>query len=172
VGGDARVSLDAVAQAALADAESRAREIRDAAGERARRLLAAARAQADALLRERRASAERWVELEQRRRLARAHADAHALVLGAQRSVLLDAREAAHAAARALRDDTRYAQLIERLAVQARQRLAHAGTVEIRATPDGGLIARAGSLQIDHSLHILVERCLRDLAGEAQRLWR
>lgn len=165
------MTLDALEQATIADAEQRAREIRGAAQARAQQLLAAAGAEADALIGEQRARAERRAQLEERRRLAQARADAHALVLHAQRSVLAEARDAAHAAAHALREDPRYVQLSERLAAHARARLASAGPVQVAATPDGGLIARAGSLQIDHSLHAQVERCLHSLASELQRLW-
>ncbi len=171
MGGDARVSLDALEAATLADARERAREIREATEERARRLLADAHAEARTLLAEQHASAERRAELAERRRIAQARADAHALVLHAQRAVLAEARQAAYAAAQALREDPRYAQLSERLAARARARLASAGPVRIVAAPDGGLLARAGSLQIDNSLSAQVERCLQGLASELRRLW-
>jgi vacuolar-type H+-ATPase subunit E/Vma4 len=172
VGGDARVTLDTLERATLADASEQAREIRAAAERRALQTLDATRAEAEALLAGRRARAERRAELEERRHLARARADAHALVLHAQRSVLADATEAAHASAHAVRSDPRWARLSERLAADARQRLARFGSVRISATPDGGLVAQAGSLQIDHSLGAQVERALRTLASDLQRLWQ
>lgn len=171
MGGDARVRLDALEQAALLDAQEHARAIRSAAEARAQALIAAAQAGADALLAEERVKAERLAEVEERRQLALARADAHVLVLHAQRSVLSEARDAAHSAAQALREDPRYTRLLALLAAQARARLTSAGAVQVASTPDGGLIARAGSLQIDHSLHAQVERCLRGLSGELQRLW-
>ena len=171
MGGDARVTLDALEQATLLDAREHADAIRSAAEARAQALVAAAQADADALLAEQRAKAERQAQLEERRQLALARADAHGLVLHAQRSVLSEAKAAVHTAAQALREDPRYAHLLARLEAQARARLASAGAVQVASTPDGGLIARAGSLQIDHSLHAQVERCLRGLAGELQRLW-
>lgn len=165
------MSLDVVEQATLADAQEQARQIRAGAQARAQQALAAARAEADDLLAEQRARAARRAQTEERRRLAQARADAHALVLHAQRSVMAQARDAAHAAARGLREDPRYARLSERLAGQARRRLASAGPVRIEPAPEGGVVARAGALQIDQSLSAQVERCLEGLAGEMQRLW-
>lgn len=172
MGDDAGMTLDTVERDALAQAQEQARAIRDEAQARARELVAAARAQADARLEEARGRANHQAELAERRRLAQARADAHALVLHAQRSVLVEARAAAHTAAAALREDPRYLRTRARLAAQAQARLTAVGPVQVAPTPDGGVIVRAGSLQIDHSLGAQVERCLQRSASELQRLWR
>ena len=93
-------------------------------------------------------------------------------MLRAQRSVLVDARPAVHVAVRPLIDDPRYDRLLERLAADARERLAPVGPVQITALPEGGLVARAGSREIDYSLDAQPDRCLRAMASELGRLWR
>jgi hypothetical protein len=86
--------------------------------------------------------------------------------------VLTDARAAAHAAARGLAGDARLERLLERLADDARQRLAPAGAVQAIAASDGGFVARAGSREIDYSIGAQVDRILEGMASELERLWR
>lgn len=171
MGGDARLTLQTLEQATLASASDEGQQIRDAAAERAQRILAEARAQADALLATRHAEAERQADTQERRRLAQAHTQAREVVLRAQRSVLGQAGEAAHSAARRLVDDPRYVLLLQRQAAEANERLAPAGPVQIITTAEGGLIARAGSRQIDYTLSAQVQRCLESLTGDLERLW-
>jgi len=165
------VTLAAVQSAALRDAEEEADAIRRAAQERAQRLLAEARAEADALVAQRRAAAQRLAEREERELLAQARAAARTVVLQAQRVILDEATTAARAAVRSLVDDGRYPRLIERVAAEARARLAGAGTVEVAAASGGGIVARAGSLQLDYSLDAQTDRCLQAMASELERLW-
>jgi vacuolar-type H+-ATPase subunit E/Vma4 len=172
MGGDARVTLATVEDAALATASADAEAIRRAAQERAEAIIDQARAKAAALIAARRAAAERLADLEARERLAEARGEARATVLRAQRSVLLGAKSAAHAASRRLVDDSRYDRLLERLAVDARERLAAAGPVQIVRLPEGGQVARAGSREIDYSLGAQVDRCLDAMASELERLWQ
>jgi len=172
VRGDGAVTLAVARAAALADAHAEAEVIRRAATERAADLLVAARTEADALVARRRADAERLAEREQRERLAQARAQARWIVLHAQRAVLAAAASAAHTAARELVRDPGYERLLARLSAEARERLAPTGTTEIVPAPGGGVIARAGSREIDYSLDTQVERCLEAMAGELQRLWR
>jgi hypothetical protein len=86
--------------------------------------------------------------------------------------VLIDARRAAQAAVRRLVDDSRYEPLLERLEAEARGRLAPVGPVEISVLPEGGLVARAGSREIDYSLAAQLDRCLQAMASELDGLWR
>lgn len=158
-------------QATLASASGEGEQISAAAEERARRILAEARAEAQELLAERRAAAERQADIAERRRLAQAHTQAREVVLRARRSLLREATVAAHSAARRVVDDPRYARLLQRQAAEARERFTDAGPVQITSPAEGGLIARAGSLQIDYSLNAQVERALEALAGEIERLW-
>jgi len=166
------VTLEAVRDAALADASAQADAIGRAARERAEEMLAGARAEVADLLAGRRAAAERLADLQERERLAEVRAQARAMVLHAQRSVLSEATAAARAAARRLVGDRPYRALLERLAADARERLSAGGPVQIVSVADGGFVARAGSRQIDCSLDAQLDRALRSMGGELERLWR
>jgi vacuolar-type H+-ATPase subunit E/Vma4 len=173
VGGDPGVTLATVEDAALKRAAAEADEIRRDAHQRVERILSEARAQAAALVAQRRAAAERLAELEQQELLADARSQARSAVLKAQRSVLTEATAAAHAAAGRLIGDPRYEALLERLSADARERLSPTGLpVELVNVPAGGFEARAGSREIDCSLAAQVDRLLRGMAGELERLWR
>lgn len=168
----AAVTLDAVRQAELRVASGEADEIRRAADGRVQGIVAQARADADALITRRCAAAERLAALEERERLAQARTQAREIVLRAQRLVLTDAVAAAHAAARKLAADARLERLLEQLAIDARERLASAGSVETIAASDGGFVARLGSREIDYSIHSQVDRILEEMASELEHLWR
>ena len=172
MGGDARVTLEAVQNAALDGASAEAHAIQRAARNRAEQTVVEARAQAAALLAERRAAAEALADLEERERLAQARSDARTTVLRAQRAVLNDATAAVRAAAVQLIHDPRYERLNEALAAEARKRLAGSGSVQIVTAPNGGFVARAGSRELDYSLSAQVERHLDALGEELERLWR
>lgn len=173
MGGDPGVTLATVEDAALKRAAAQADEIRRDAHQRAERILGEARAQAAALIAQRRAAAERLAELEQQELLADARSQARSAVLKAQRSVLTQATAAAHAAAGRLIGDPRYEALLEQLSANARERLSPSGfPVELVNLPAGGFLARASSREIDCSLSAHVDRCLAEMAGELERLWR
>jgi vacuolar-type H+-ATPase subunit E/Vma4 len=166
------VQLPGVQHAALTSAHGEANDVRRAAEERSAELLAAACAEAADIIERRRAAAERLAEHEHRATLAEARAEARAIVLRAQRSVLDRAAAAAQAAVRQVATGTRYGRMLASLEAEARERLSDAGDVQIAGASGGGLVARAGSWEIDLSLDSQVERCLEDLAGELERLWR
>ena len=172
MGGDARVTLEAVQNAGLDGASAEACAIQRAARNRAEQTLVEARAHAAALLAERRAAAEALADLEERERLAQARGDARTTVLRAQRAALNDATAAVHAAALALIHDPRYERRNEALAAEARKRLAGSGSVRIVTAPNGGFVARAGSRELDYSLSAQVDRHLDALGEELERLWR
>jgi len=166
------VTLVAVEEAARATAQADARALVEAARASAAALLATARAQSAALIQERRAAAERLADLEREMTLAAARAEARTIVLHAQQSVLADASTAAHAAVRRLVSGPGYGGLVERMAADARERLQRAGPVQIVAAPGGGIVARAGSREIDYSLDAQVDRWLEALPDALERLWR
>ena len=86
--------------------------------------------------------------------------------------MLREAGAAARAAVRALVGDPRFQRLLERQAADARDRLSAAGEVQIVAGAGGGVIARAGSLEIDYSVDTQVERALISADSDLERLWR
>lgn len=165
-------SIAAVREVELGIAAEEAEAIRRAGNGRAEQITAQARAEAAALIERRCAAAERLAELEARDRLAEVRAGARGTVLRAQQSVLSEARASAHAIVRDLVGDPRLEHLLERLAADARERLAPAGPVEIAPTADGGFVACAGTREIDCSLRAQVDRFLDAMAGELEGLWR
>ena len=63
-----------------------------------------------------------------------------------------------------------YEELVERLAVRAREALGPEAELELDP-PDGGVIGRVDNRLVDHTLPALVERCLAEHAVELERLW-
>jgi len=165
------MTLAAVQRAALDGIEAAAEAIRASARQRADQLAEEARAQAAALVAARLAVADALADLHERERLAQARAEARATVLAAQSTVLREAASAVRAAVARLPGDPRYERLLDRLAADARERLASAGPVSIEAFGDGGLVAFAGSLSIDYSLQAQVDRLLDAMASDLQQLW-
>lgn len=167
------MTLESAQLAVLADAARRAERLRRGAEQDRAQLLAGARAEAEALLARRLAIAERLAERERRERLAEARADARRVVLRARRTVLSDTSQAAHAAARELARQPVYAKLMAVLSAEAKERLStpteHA---HVARAPGGGIVARAGSREIDYSLDSQVNRCMQSLSAELERLWR
>lgn len=166
------MKLAAVEDTALSAAHAEAERIRSAARERAEQLVDDAIAEAAALQARWRATAEQLADIEERRRLAEARAQARAEVLRAQWSVRTQAVAAAHAAARGLVGDSRYELLLDRLSQDARSRLSGDGPVQLVASPGGGFVAQAGTREIDYSLHTQVDRCVQSMAHELELLWR
>ena len=167
-----RLSIAAVRDLELRVATEEAEVIRRAGDGRAEVIIAQARAEAASLIERRCAAAERLAEREAGDHLAEARARARGTVLRAQQSALTEARISAHAAVSELAGDPRLSRLLERLAADARERLAPAGPVELTDAPDGGFVARAGNREIDCSLGALLDRVLDSMAGELERLWR
>lgn len=165
-------SIATVRELELRVATEEATAIRRGGEDRAEEIVAQARAEAAALIERRCAAAERLADLQARDRVAEARARARGTVLRAQQSVLSEAHASAHAMVRDLIGDPRLNRLLERLAADARERLAPVGPVELIEAPDGGFVARAGTREIDCSLGAQVDRVLDAMASEFERLWR
>lgn len=75
------------------------------------------------------------------------------------------------AAVRAMRDDTRYPELLRHFEARARDQLG--SEAEVRIDPDsaGGVVATAGSRHVDYTLQALADRALGSLADEVAMLW-
>lgn len=171
--GDGTVSLESAQLAVLANAAREAEQLRRHARESRARLLADAREQAQELLAQRLASAEQLAERERREQLAEARSEARRVVLRARQAVLTDAYRAVRVAARELVHEPAYAELMRVLTTEAQERLSTpAQRARVAAAPGGGLLARAGSHEIDYSLDSQVDRCMRAMPDELERLWR
>ena len=164
--------LDALQLAALQATREQADALVREAGARAEQTLEQARREADAVRARIAAAAQAQAQAHALASVSAAHAEAHGLVLAAQRSVLEQARTAAREAAGALLTDKRYAALLERLAAQARMRLADDGEVSVVAAPQGGLVALTTSRRLDYSLDACVDRALDAMASELESLWK
>jgi vacuolar-type H+-ATPase subunit E/Vma4 len=144
----------------LAAADSRAEQLLTDAEERGAALVERARAEGTAAAH----LAGAYEEAQARRR-------AHMLVLTAKRDLYDELCREARIAAEALRHDSRYPALLDRLVAQARAQLGNDATLEIDPPDGGGVRASKGPRHVDYTLEALVERCLGQLGERLNRLW-
>lgn len=135
------------------------------------RLLAEAESNAHGLVRRGRRDGERAAAKEAVRRRATAMRRAREIRLRAQQRQIEELRRRAREAVLHARDDSRYPELLERLAAEVRGQLGPAATVELDPEALGGVIGRHGSTSVDYSLPALVERAIDDLDTNLERLW-
>jgi vacuolar-type H+-ATPase subunit E/Vma4 len=147
-------------EAALGAATARAAGMVSAAEADEARLVARARAEATAV-----------ADREALRTVGRARGEARAVVLGARRELYDEVRRRVSTEAPKLRDDPRYAALLERLQALASERLGGEATLEVDL-PEGGVRGVAGSRRVDLSLPRIAERCLAELGPELEVLWQ
>jgi vacuolar-type H+-ATPase subunit E/Vma4 len=171
VGVAARIGLDPVREALLAQARRDADVLVQQAADRAEARVAEAEGEIEAQILRARAEGESAAELEAATELARAGRRARAHVLGAQRAVYDDVRRRAHDTARELRSSPGYPELVERLASRARAELGPEAEIE-RDPPAGGVLARAGNRRLDYTLPVLTELALAEHAADIEELWR
>lgn len=165
---DSDAALAPVRQALRAAAEKQAAEYRDDARRQATALLEAARAEAAGILAAAAKEGEAAARSESALRSARARREAHELVLAQRRSLRLELHRRVREAAAGLTSDPRYAGLMAWLTEQCRELLGPEATVS--ESPDGGVVAEAGSRRLDLSLPVLAEITL-DLMPEESELW-
>jgi vacuolar-type H+-ATPase subunit E/Vma4 len=161
-------SLEPVRNALREAAEKQAAGFRDSSAREAAALLDAAKAEAAAILAVAAAEGEAEARSETALRSARARRQAHELVL-AQRNALRTElhRQVRHSAVELTRDP-RYPELMARLKEQCRELLGPDASVS--ESPDGGVVAEAGSRRLDLSLPVLAGMTLDDLPA-ASKLW-
>ena len=170
MGDAARVSLDPVRAALLAQAEAEAGRLVDQADERVAAQVSRAEEQKTALVDRARAEGEAAAELEAASELTRARRRARTLVLEAQRAIYDDVRREARASVQRLRSEPQYEQLLERLSAVVREELGPEAEL-VLDPPEGGVIGRLGNRRVEHTLPVLVERCLAERAEEVERVW-
>ena len=157
--------LEAFARALTEEARTRtgARLARARAEAEAR--VAGARREAAAVVE--RARAEGTAEADRAMAVQRMEARRHGrrLVLEAERAAYDRLRSAALEAARRLRADPAYAELLDRLEAAARAQLGPEVQV-VRDPPGGGVLGEARGRRVDYSLPTLVERAVDAVAGD------
>ena len=102
-------------------------------------------------------------------RSARVRRQGHETVLARQNALRLELRRQVRESAAALRTDPRYPPLLTRLTEQSHALLGPDATVA--ESPDGGVVAEAGSRRLDLSLPTLATRTLESMTQEVRQLW-
>lgn len=162
-------TLAPVEAALRGQAEADARATLDEAQRLADEVRATARAQAEEILAASRAEGEEQARAAVAARLVRRRREARDLVLAAQRDLYDKLRHASRDAARSLRDDPGYSEMLRRLTQRAMAAMGPDASVQ--ESPDGGVVAVAGSRRLDLSLPVLAEREVDRLGAEVERLW-
>ncbi|HEV7187335.1 MAG TPA: V-type ATP synthase subunit E family protein [Blastococcus sp.] len=164
-----RSALAPVREGLLAQARADADATLAAADADAAVVVATAREQAATILDEARTRGERDAAVLEARERARGRREARSAVLQAQRDAYEELRRTARAAARQLRADPRYPDLVAALTERARVELGPGATVHEH--PDGGVVAAAAGRRLDGSLEALADRALTGLGPDVQGLW-
>ena len=165
-----RAELEPVRRALREDAQAHAdRIIEEATREAALEADEAERESAEQIGRaERRGAAATQARADQT--LAQARGEAHSEILRAKDEVRRRLHHAVQAAAFDLRSDPRYPELLNELERLARNQLGPNVQIE-RDDPSGGIMAIAGSRQVDYTLPALAERALDALSDNVSLLW-
>jgi vacuolar-type H+-ATPase subunit E/Vma4 len=162
-------ALAPVRAALLRAARQEAADIRRDADEHASALMEMARREAErirlAALEEGTATARTEAAL----RSARVRRQAHEVVLRRRSILRRDLQRQVRARAVELRNDPRYPALLARLTEQSHALLGWEATVA--ESPQGGVIAEAGSRRLDLSLPALATRTLESMTQEVRALW-
>ena len=166
------VAVGPVRSAVLAQAEADVERILETADDRAASVLAEAEAEGTALVEDARSEGASVASVAEAHVEARARRRARTLVLGAQRDLYRELRREALEAARALRQDPLYPDLLDRLSAEARAQLGDDTALEVDPPDVGGVRASSGRRHVDYTLDALAERCLARLGSRVERLWR
>lgn len=154
-------ALEPVRTALRTAAEETAAQLRTDAADHAAALLAAARAEAQSILASAAQEGRDAARAEAALRSARARRRARELVLAQRSSLRRELRRRAREAAAGLTADPRYPELRARLAGQCTALLGPDATVS--ESPEGGVIAVAGTRRLDLSLPVLAELALESM---------
>ncbi|GAA4024539.1 hypothetical protein GCM10023063_00660 [Arthrobacter methylotrophus] len=168
LGPESESALQPVRKALRAAAEELASGIRGDAAREAAGLLDAARAEAAGILAGAAKEGESAARLEAAMRSARVRRQAHELVLAQRNSLRVELHRRVREAAAGLTSDSRYAGMMIRLTSQCKELLGPDASVS--ESPEGGVIAHAGSRRLDLSLPVLAEMALDSMPG-ARELW-
>jgi vacuolar-type H+-ATPase subunit E/Vma4 len=168
LGPESDAALQPVRAALRAAAEKQAAELSDDARRQVKALVEAATAEAAAILAAAAQEGESAARSEAALRSARVRREAHELVLAQRNSLRLELHRRVREAAVGLTSDPRYAKLMARLTEQCLELLGRDAVVS--ESPEGGVVAEAGSRRLDLSLPVLAGMTLESLPG-ARALW-
>ena len=136
------------------------------------RVVADAEAKAHELARKGRREGEDAAAKEAMRRHAAATRRAREIRLRAQRRQVEELQRRSREAVLRVREDSRYPELLERLARAARDQLGPGTEVELDPPAFGGVIGRSGRMSLDYTLPALVDRTITSLGDELESLWQ
>ena len=136
------------------------------------RVVADAEAKAHELARQGHREGEEAAAKEAVRRRATATRRAREVRLQAQRRQVEELQRTSREAVLRLCEDSRYPQLLERLAREARDQLGPDTEVELDPPGLGGVIGRKGRASVDYTLPALVDRAIASLGDELESLWQ
>lgn len=162
-------ALAPVRSTLLASAQQQADALAREAAAQAQSLLDDARREADRIRSDAVAQGEAEARSEAALRSARARRQAHEAVLTRRNELRMALQRQVAEAAAALRSDPRYPDLVARLTAQGRAVLGPGASVE--ESPDGGVVAVAGSRRLDLSLPALAAGALEAMTPELSALW-
>ncbi len=162
-------ALEPVRTALLAAARADAAAVLRKAQQQKDELLADARRTADELVAAARAEGEADATAAVAARMVQSRRDARRTILAGQRELYDELRRRCRSAATALTESPEYEGLRRQLVERARDQLGSAATVT--DSPDGGVLASAGSRRLDLRLPALADRALDGTGAEVARLW-
>jgi vacuolar-type H+-ATPase subunit E/Vma4 len=165
------VAVEPARVALLAQAEDDADLMLRAADDQAAATLAEADAQGRQLIELARSEGAAAASTEGAYEEARARRRSRTLVLAAQQELYDELRRQAREAARGLRHDPRYPELLDRLSAAAGAQLGEGAQLDVDPPGAGGVRAVSGRRHVDYTLDALADRCLERLGSGLERLW-
>lgn len=165
----ADAALDPVRRALTREADTAAARADAAARSQAQEIMARAQAEADAIIATAQHEGAEAARAEAVASSARARREARRTVLAEQEHLRSLLREQVLEQVREVRRDPRYPQILRRLTARADRLLGPMASVT--ESPRGGVTGTAGSKRLDLSLPALAEQALDEHAGEVRRLW-
>jgi vacuolar-type H+-ATPase subunit E/Vma4 len=166
------MNLESLRTALLGEAETEVVRRCAQVDEACERRLAEAQAKAAELIEQARLEGVHAAAKDSLRRRGAANRQARELRLAAQRGLIDELRLRAVETALQLREDSRYAELLERVSRVARSQLGADAEVELDPPGLGGVMARAGTTSVDYTVPTLVDRAIAELDGQLETLWR
>ncbi|MEV0283576.1 hypothetical protein AB0H36_05580 [Kribbella sp. NPDC050820] len=162
-------ALDPVRDALRAAARADAAAVLRGAEDRRDAMLASARRTGDELVADARLEGEAEATAVLTARMANSRRDARRTVLAAQRELYVELRRRCRVAAVALVGSPDYERVRKSLVAHAEELLGPEATVT--DSPDGGVLASAGSRRLDLSLPAMAERVVDRSGAEVAALW-